>query len=151
MSSFFYFWDFTFYKETLCFIIFILSLCSNTLTLESIFEYMRQKLIKNMLILNFILGWSVHSSFFPFFILGWNLIPVFHSGVSSSGNEISPRQKSVNSKRHFPTDGDDFIRGRVSSQDEISRVNTLSEKCVFLCSNHWVKKQPPELLLQRCS
>ena len=40
----FYIFDFlvvvlTFYIEVLCFVIFILSLCSNTLTLESIFEY----------------------------------------------------------------------------------------------------------------
>ena len=38
LSSSFFFSDFTFYKVALCFIIFILSLCSNTLTLESIFE-----------------------------------------------------------------------------------------------------------------
>ena len=41
LSSFF-FLDFTFYEGALCFITFILSLCSNTLTLESIFEYIRQ-------------------------------------------------------------------------------------------------------------
>ena len=40
----FYIFDFlvvvlTFYIEALCFVIFTLSLCSNTLTLESIFEY----------------------------------------------------------------------------------------------------------------
>ena len=40
----FYIFDFlvvvlTFYIEVLCSVIFILSLCSNTLTLESIFEY----------------------------------------------------------------------------------------------------------------
>ena len=52
LSSFFFFWDFTFYKEDLCFITFILSLYSNTLTLESIFEYIRQKLIKNLVIGN---------------------------------------------------------------------------------------------------
>ena len=37
---------FTFYKEALCFIIFILSLCSNMLNLENILEYIRQKLKK---------------------------------------------------------------------------------------------------------
>ena len=25
----------------------------------------------------------------------------------------------------------------------------ISEKCVFLCSNNWVKKQPPELLCKK--
>ena len=43
----------------------------------------------------------------------------------SSRNEISSRQKRVNSKRHFTIDRDDFVSRRVSSRDEISRVNTL--------------------------
>ena len=43
----------------------------------------------------------------------------------SSQDEISSRQKRVNSKIHFTIDRDDFIPGRVSSRDEISRVNTL--------------------------
>ena len=38
---------FTFYKEASCFIIFILSLCSNMLNLENILEYIRQKLKKH--------------------------------------------------------------------------------------------------------
>ena len=38
-SSFFFFSYFTFYKVALCFIIFILSLCSNALTLESILNW----------------------------------------------------------------------------------------------------------------
>ena len=46
LSSSFFFSDFTFYKEALCFIIFILSLCSNTLTLETILECINQKLKK---------------------------------------------------------------------------------------------------------
>ena len=45
--------------------------------------------------------------------------------IFSSRDEISSRQKRVNSKRHFTIDRDDFIPGPVSSQDEISRVNTL--------------------------
>ena len=54
----------------------------------------------------------------------------FHPGMKShpclsSHDEISSRQKSVNSKRHFTIDTDDFIPGRASSTDEISRVNTL--------------------------
>ena len=48
--------------------------------------------------------------------------------MSSSWNEISSRQKRVNSKRYFTIDGDDFVPVRVSSRDEISRVNTLSIK-----------------------
>ena len=43
----------------------------------------------------------------------------------SSRDESSSRQKRVNSKRHLNVDRDDFIPGRVSSGDEISRVNTI--------------------------
>ena len=62
------------------------------------------------------------------------VIVKFHSGMEclhvsyfffSSGDEISSRQKRVNSKRHLTIDRDDFILGRVSFQDEISYVNTL--------------------------
>ena len=42
----FFFSGFSFYKEDLCFIIFILSLCLNILNLESILQYIRQKLKK---------------------------------------------------------------------------------------------------------
>ena len=78
-----------------------------------------------MLILKFHPGMKCLQVFFIFFIPGWNFIPVFLTEMSSSGDEISSRQKYVNSKRHFPIDWDDFILGRVSSRDEISRVNTL--------------------------
>ena len=120
LPSFFFFWDFTFYQEALYFITFIPSLCSNTFTLESIFEYVRQKLIKNMRILKFHPGMKCLHIFFSF----------FHHGLKShlcfsSPDEISSRQKRVNSKRHFTIDRDDFIPGRVSSRDEISSVNTL--------------------------
>ena len=119
LSSFFFFSDFTFYKEALCFIIFILSLRSNMLNLESIFEYIRQ----NMLILKFHPGMKcLHVLFF---IPEWNFVPVFLTGISSSRYEISSRRKRVNSKRHFTIDRDEFVPGRVSSRDEISRVNTL--------------------------
>ena len=50
------------------------------------------------------------------------------SSLSFTRDEISSRQKRVNSQRHFTIDRDDFIPGRVSSQDEISRVNTLLQK-----------------------
>ena len=45
--------------------------------------------------------------------------------MSLPRDEISSRQKRVNSKRHFTIDRDDFIPRQVSSRDEISRVNTL--------------------------
>ena len=120
LSSFFFFWDFTFHKEASCFITFILSLCSNMLTLESIFEYIRQKLIKNMLILKFRPGMKCLHVFFSFFHPGMKSHPCL-----SSRDEISSRQKRVNSKRYFTIDRDNFISGRVSSRDETSRVNTL--------------------------
>ena len=48
LRSSFFLSGFTFYKEALCFIIFILSsLCSNMLNLENILEYIRQKLKKH--------------------------------------------------------------------------------------------------------
>ena len=96
----------------------VLSLCSNTL--ESIFEYIRQKLIKNMLILKFHPGMKCLHVFFSFFHPGMKSHPCL-----SSRNEILSWQKRVNSKRHFNIDRDDFIPGRDSSRDEISRVNTL--------------------------
>ena len=72
--------------------------------------------IKNILILKFHPGMKrLHISFL-FFILGWNFIPVFFTGMSSSRDEISSREKGVNSKRHFTIDRDDLIPGRVSSR-----------------------------------
>ena len=65
------------------------------MNLENILEFIRQKLKKHA-----------------------------HFNISSQ-DEISSRQKRVNSKRHFTIDRDDFIPGRVLSRDEISRVNTL--------------------------
>ena len=85
---------------------FILVLCSNTLTLKSIFEYTRQKLIKNMRLLKFNPGMKCHLCL-------------------SSRDEVSSRQKRVNCRRRFTIGRNDFIPGRVSSWDEISRVNTL--------------------------
>ena len=120
LSSSFFFSDFTFYKEALCFIIFILSLCSNMLNLETILEYIRQKLKKNMLILKFHPGMKSLHLFFSFFHSGKK----FHHYLSSR-DEISSLQKCVNRKRYFTIDRDDFIPGRVSFRDEFSRVNTL--------------------------
>ena len=139
-----FFSDFTFYKEALCFIIFILSLFSNTLTLKSMFEYIRQK-GKNILTL------KIHHPkmkclhvFFSSFIPGWN----FHSCIFDRDEFIpgwnSSRQKRVNSKRHFTIYRDDFIPGQVSSRDEISRVNTLSvslkiyEDSMDLTEHHFI-------------
>ena len=80
------------------------------LTLENILEDIRQKLKK-------------HAHFKISFrdeVFTWLFL---------CRDEISSRQKRVNSKRHFTIHRDDFIRGRVSSRDEISRVNTLRGAC----------------------
>ena len=61
-----------------------------------------------------------------------NFIPVYLE-MSSSRDEISSRQKCESSKRHFTIDRDDFIPGRVSSRDETSRVNTLSNLQYWCC------------------
>ena len=75
-----------------------------------------------MLILKFHPRMNCLHVFFSFFHSGMK----FHPCLSSL-DEISSRQKRVNSKRHFTIDRDDFILGRVSSQDEVSRVNNLLE------------------------
>ena len=74
-----------------------------------------------MLILKFHPGMKCLHVFFSFFHPGMKFHPCL-----SSRDEISSRQKRVNSKRHFTIDRDDFIPGRVSSRDEISRANALS-------------------------
>ena len=70
----------------------VLSLCSNTLTLESIFEYIRQKLIKNMLILKFHPRMKCLHVFFSFFHPGMKSHP-----CPSSLDETLSWQKRVNS------------------------------------------------------
>ena len=75
-----------------------------------------------MLILKFHAGMKCLHVFFSFFYPGIKFHPCL-----SFWDEIPSRQKRVNSKSHFTIDRDDFILGRVSSQDEISRVNTLLE------------------------
>ena len=75
---------------------------------------------KNILILKFHPGMKCLHVFFSFFHPGMKSHPCL-----SSRDEISSRQKRVNSKRHFTIDRDDFIPRQVSSRDEISRVNTL--------------------------
>ena len=79
------------------------------LTLESIFKYIRQK-FKNMFILKFHPGMN---------------FSVFFAWMSSSGDDILSRQKRINNKRHFIIDKDDFVAGRVSVRDKISRVCTI--------------------------
>ena len=76
------------------------------------------KIKKNMLILNFMLGWSVYSSLFLFFIAGWNFISCL-TGMSSWADEISFRQKRVNSKSAFTCN-----RDKISSRDEKISVYT---------------------------
>ena len=71
----FFFSGFTFCKEALCFIIFILSLCSNMLNLESILEYIRQKLKRNMFILKFYPRVKCLHVFFPVFHPGMKFHP----------------------------------------------------------------------------
>ena len=103
------FWgDFTFFikRRFVSFIHMFLSLCSNTLTLESIFEFIRQKLIKNMLILKFYPWMKCLHVIFSFSHPGMKSHPCL-----SSRDEISSQQKRVNSKRHFTIDRDDFIPG----------------------------------------
>ena len=106
LSSCFFFSDFFFFKKALCLIISILPSCSNTLNLESIFEYIRQKLKKQA-------HFKISSRDEVFTRLFF-----FHPRMKF-------RQKRLNSKRHFSIDRNDFVPGRVSSQDEISRVSTL--------------------------
>ena len=45
--------------------------------------------IQSCSLYNFIPEWSVYTSFFLFFIPGWNFISVFLTGISSSQEEIS--------------------------------------------------------------
>ena len=98
---------------------FILSSCSNMLTFESIFEYLSRD--------------EVFTRLFFFF---------------SSLDEISSQQKRVNSKRHFTIDRDDFVPGRVSSRDEISRVNTLSVLLNFFM-NSASRSSRPEVFCKK--
>ena len=118
-----------------------------------------------LLILKFQPGMKCLHVFFSFFILGWKFFPVFLTGMNSSRDEISSRQKRVNSKRHFTIDRDDFVQGRVSSRDEISSVNTLlniKQFLFFLIKNMVYRKkhfitilffflQTVEKLLFRCT
>ena len=99
----------------LCFIVFILSLCLNTSTLESIFEYIRQKWKQKQKTKKKHTYFKISSRDEVltrlFFLPGWNFISVFLTGMSSSRDEILSRQKHVNGKRHFTIDRDNFILG----------------------------------------
>ena len=97
LSLSFFFSDFTFYKEALYFIMFTLSFCSNTLTLESIFQYIRQKLKKkNMLILKFHPRMKCLHVFLSFFHPEMEFHPCLFDIFFLVRDEISSRQKRVN-------------------------------------------------------
>ena len=116
LFSSFFFSDFTFYKELLCFIRFILSLCSNTWTLESIFQCIRQKLKKTCSLQNFIPGWIVYTPFFLFFHPGVKFHPcLFESSFICNRDEISSRIKKI------------YVYTSISSRDETSRISSLGE------------------------
>ena len=93
------------------------------LNLENILEYIRQKLKKHAYF-KISSQDEVFTRLF-FFFSSWNEI----SSCLASRDEISSLQKRVNRKRHFTIDRDDFIRGRVSSRDEIPLVNTVLDIC----------------------
>ena len=92
--------------------------------LESIFEYKRQKLKKEHAHFKILSRGEMFTLFFFYF---------FHPRMKLhpclfDRNEFIPRWNFISTKtckRHFSIDRDDFILGRVSSQDEFSRVNTL--------------------------
>ena len=86
-----------------------------------------------------------------FFIPGWNFIPAFLTEMSSSRDQISSRQKRVNRKRHLTINRDDFIPGRVSSLDEISRVSTLpkSAKEILLHLSFALKSSDQKLSFEK--
>ena len=102
------------------------------LTLYSYFHYVQTYWIcktylntyvnnrKNMLILKFRPRMKCLHVCFSFFHPRMKFYPCLWSQ-----DEISSLEKHVNSKRHFTIDRDDFIPGRVLSQDENSRLNTL--------------------------
>ena len=78
LCSSFFFSGFTFYKDALCFIIFILPSRSNILNLQNILEYIHQKLKKHAHFKIWSRDEVFTCLFFLFFIPGWNFIPVFH-------------------------------------------------------------------------
>ena len=82
------------------------SLCSNMLTLESVFEYICRKLTH----LKISSRDEVFTRLFFFFSSWDEFLSVFLTGMSSSQDEISSRRKRVNSKRHFTIDRDNFSR-----------------------------------------
>ena len=74
---------------------------------------------KNMLILKFHLGMKCLHVFFSFFHPRMKSHPCL-----SSRDEISSRQKRVNSKRHFTIDRDDFIPGwNFTCKHPLSSIN----------------------------
>ena len=105
-SSFFFFWDFTFFiKRPYVWFIHTLIMFKHV-NLGKHIWIQRQKLTKNMLVLKFHPGMNCLHVFFSFFHSGMKSHPCL-----SSWDKISSRQKRVSSKIHFTIDRDDFIPG----------------------------------------
>ena len=98
------------------------------INLESIFEYIRQKLKK--LAYFKISSWDeVFIRLVFFFTFRYEISSLsFWQGWTHSGMNL----ERVNSNRHFTIDRDVFISRRVSSRDEISRVNNLYKALYIL-------------------
>ena len=93
-------------------------------------EYMGQTLSKNMLIVNFYPGMKCLHALFSF------ISTCFLTGTSSFRDEISSRQKCVNSKRHFIIEKDDFIPGWNSTRKHSLNV-FITNELLFVISNEW--------------
>ena len=98
------------------------------INLESIFEYIRQKLKK--LAYFKISSWDeVFIRLVFFFTFRYEISSLsFWQGWTHPGMNF----ERVNSNRHFTIDRDVFIPRRVSPRDEISRVNNLYEALYIL-------------------
>ena len=116
LSSFFFFWDFTFFIKG-PYVSFIHTLIMFKHVNFEKHIWIHTSKIRKMLILKFHPGMNCLHVFFS--------SPDEISSLPFIPGQISSRQNRVNSKRHFTIDRDDFIPERVSSRDEISRVNTL--------------------------
>ena len=130
LSSSFSFWDFTFYNEALCFVVFILSLCSNT-TLENIFEYIHQKFLKKYAHFKILSRDEFFTRFFfLFFIPGWNFIPVFRDEFIPGWNFISTKTckqwETFHHRQGWFHPGTSYIPGR-----NIPCKHPLSDVCEY--------------------
>ena len=124
IKMFLHFWFFTCCSHPFSFQS-SLPFCSNTLTLESIFEYIQRKLKKHA---HFKISsrYEMFTRLFFFFSSRDEISSLpFWQGCVHPGIKFHLGKKRVNSKRHFNIDRHDFVPGRVSFRDEISRVNTV--------------------------